>query len=184
VAIVGAGPAGLAAALTLADANVDFVLLDRQAEGTDTSRACVVHARTLEVLDELDVARELHKHGILVPRFTVREGARTLATVPFNDLPSAYPYALMVPQDITEAVLLDRLHESGADAHRPYQVTGIAPDDTGVTVTFTHRDGTPGTIRASYVIGADGMHSTIREQASIGFTGEPTPSPSSSPTSG
>jgi 2-polyprenyl-6-methoxyphenol hydroxylase-like FAD-dependent oxidoreductase len=175
VAIVGAGPAGLAAALTLADADVDFVLLDRQAEGANTSRACVVHARTLEVLDELGVAKDLHERGIVVPRFTVREGARTLATVPFDGLPSAYPYALMVPQDVTEAVLLDRLHESGADAHRPYQVTGIAPDDTGVTVTYTHRDGTPGTIRASYVIGADGMHSTIREQAGIGFTGDTYP---------
>src|SRR5262245_49231408 len=45
VVIVGAGPAGLAAAITLADAGVDFVLLDRQAEGANTSRACVVHAR-------------------------------------------------------------------------------------------------------------------------------------------
>jgi len=172
VAIVGAGPTGLAAAITLVDADVEFVLLDRHAEGANTSRACVVHARTLEVLDELGVAKELHERGIVVPRFTVREGARILATVPFDDLPSAYPYALMVPQDITEAVLLGRLRESGADAHRPYQVTGIAPDDTGVTLTFTPPDGTPGTIRASYVIGADGMYSTIREQAGIGFTGD------------
>jgi 2-polyprenyl-6-methoxyphenol hydroxylase-like FAD-dependent oxidoreductase len=175
VAIVGAGPAGLAAAITLAAADIDFVLLERRDEGANTSRACVVHARTLEVLDELGVAKDLHECGIVVPRFTVREGARTLATVSFDDLPSAYPYALMVPQDVTEAVLLDRLHESGADAHRPYQVTGIAPDNTGVTVTFTHRDGAPGTIRASYVIGADGMHSTIREQAGIGFTGDTYP---------
>ncbi|MFJ7592663.1 FAD-dependent oxidoreductase [Streptomyces sp. NPDC097617] len=54
VAIVGAGPTGLALAVTLARAGVDFVLLDRQAEGANTSRAAVVHARTLEVLDELD----------------------------------------------------------------------------------------------------------------------------------
>lgn len=54
VAVVGAGPTGLALAVTLARAGIDFVLLDRQAEGANTSRAAVVHARTLEVLDELD----------------------------------------------------------------------------------------------------------------------------------
>ncbi|WP_327414357.1 FAD-dependent oxidoreductase [Streptomyces sp. NBC_01233] len=54
VAVVGAGPTGLALAVTLAEAGIDFVLLDRQAEGANTSRTAVVHARTLEVLDELD----------------------------------------------------------------------------------------------------------------------------------
>ena len=53
VVIVGAGPTGLALAATLAAAGVEFVILDRQAEGANTSRAAVVHARTLEVLDEL-----------------------------------------------------------------------------------------------------------------------------------
>ncbi len=51
VAIVGAGPTGLALAVTLASAGVDFVILDRLAEGVNTSRAAVVHARTLEVLE-------------------------------------------------------------------------------------------------------------------------------------
>src|SRR5688572_30493989 len=53
VAIVGAGPTGLALAVTLASAGVDFVVLDRLAEGANTSRAAVVHARTLEVMAEL-----------------------------------------------------------------------------------------------------------------------------------
>ena len=56
VAIVGAGPTGLALAVTLASAGIDFVLVDRLAEGANTSRAAVVHARTLEVLDELGAA--------------------------------------------------------------------------------------------------------------------------------
>jgi 2-polyprenyl-6-methoxyphenol hydroxylase-like FAD-dependent oxidoreductase len=59
VVIVGAGPTGLALAVTLASAGVDFVVVDRLAEGANTSRAAVVHARTLEVLDELGAAEEL-----------------------------------------------------------------------------------------------------------------------------
>ncbi len=166
VVIAGAGPAGLAAAIALAEAGVDHVLLDRQAEGANTSRACVIHARTLEVLAELGVTELLKELGVVVPTFTVRDGAAVLARVPFGGLPTAYPYTLMVPQDVTEAVLLARLREAGGEVHRPYEVTAVAGDDTGVTVTAgTH------TIRARYVIGADGMHSVVREQAGIGFTG-------------
>ncbi|MFC9432840.1 FAD-dependent monooxygenase [Nocardia sp. NPDC057030] len=171
VVIVGAGPAGLTAAITLADAGVDFVLLDRLAEGANTSRAAVVHARTLEVLHELGIAAELIAKGLVVPRFTVHDGARTLATIRFDNLPTRYPYTLMVPQDITEAVLLARLREAGGDVRRPYQVTRVADENNGVTVEYTDATGTAGTLRADYVIGADGMHSVVRAQAGIGFTG-------------
>ncbi|MCY0927200.1 FAD-dependent monooxygenase [Streptomyces sp. H27-H1] len=171
VAIVGAGPTGLALALTIAGAGIDFVLLDRQAEGANTSRAAVVHARTLEVLDELDPATgaELVRRGTTVTRFRIRDGARPLAAVRFDGLPTAHPYALMVPQDQTEAVLLDRLRALGGDVHRPYEVTAVTQDGTGVTLTTA----TGETLRAAYAVGADGMHSTVREAAGIGFTGSP-----------
>ncbi|MGW0248185.1 FAD-dependent monooxygenase [Nocardia goodfellowii] len=171
IAIVGAGPAGLTAAITLADAGIDFVLLDRLAEGANTSRAAVVHARTLEVLAELGLDTELIARGIQVPIFRVHDGARTLAKIQFGGLPTAYPYTLMVPQDTTEEVLLARLHRAGGQVHRPYQVTRITDENDGVTIEYTDAVGVAGTIRADYVVGADGMHSVVRDQAGIGFTG-------------
>ncbi|MEV0250309.1 FAD-dependent monooxygenase [Nocardia sp. NPDC050712] len=171
VVIVGAGPAGLTAAITLAGAGVDFLLLDRLAEGANTSRAAVVHARTLEVLEELGLAEDLIGRGIVVPTFRVHDGARSLARIEFGGLPTAYPYTLMVPQDTTEQVLLDRLHKLGGQVRRPYQVTRVADENAGVTVEYTDDSGATGTIRADYVIGTDGMHSVVREQAGIGFTG-------------
>ncbi|WP_280261027.1 FAD-dependent monooxygenase [Nocardia abscessus] len=171
VVIVGAGPAGLTAAITLADAGVDFVLLDRLSEGANTSRAAVVHARTLEVLEELGIAEELVASGDVVARFTVHDGGRTLAAIDFDDLPTRYPYTLMTPQDTTEAVLLKRLRKAGGDVHRPYTVSRVAEQNDGVTVEYTDAAGTPGSIRADYLIGTDGMHSVVREQAGIGFTG-------------
>ncbi|WP_194833852.1 FAD-dependent monooxygenase [Nocardia sp. XZ_19_369] len=175
VLIVGAGPAGLTAAITLADAGVDFVLLDRLAEGANTSRAAVVHARTLEMLHELGIAEELIAKGIVVPRFTVHDGARTLATIRFDGLPTPYPYTLMTPQDTTEAVLLARLRKAGGEVRRPYQVTSLVNEKDGVTVEYTDGDGAAGTLRADYVIGADGMHSVVREQAGIEFAGDTYP---------
>ena len=103
VAIVGAGPTGLALAVTLATAGIEFVIVDRLAEGANTSRAAVVHARTLEVLNEFGAADALIARGDQVTRFAVRDGSRRLLTVPFDGLPTPYPYTLMVPQCETEA---------------------------------------------------------------------------------
>ncbi|MET8583527.1 FAD-dependent monooxygenase [Streptomyces collinus] len=167
VAIVGAGPAGLALAVTLADAGIDFVILDKLAEGANTSRAAVVHARTLEVLDELGASRDLIALGVPVTRFAVRDGTRRLLTVPFEKLPTPHPYTLMVPQYQTENVLLARLRALGGDVHRPHEVTSVVQDEDGVTLTTS----TGQTLRAGYAVGTDGMHSTVREAAGIGFTG-------------
>ncbi|MFD5176234.1 FAD-dependent monooxygenase [Nocardia sp. NPDC058379] len=175
VVIVGAGPAGLTAAIVLAEAGVDHVLLDRLSEGANTSRAAVVHARTLEVLDELGIAKELLARGIQVPTFKVHDGPKTLATIEFGDLPTAYPYTLMIPQDVTEQVLLDRLHALGGTVHRPVTVARVADENGHVTVEYRTADDTTGTITADYVIGADGMHSAVRDQAGIGFTGDTYP---------
>ncbi|WP_329416526.1 FAD-dependent monooxygenase [Streptomyces sp. NBC_00704] len=167
VAIVGAGPTGLALAVTLALAGADFVLLDQQEEGANTSRAAVVHARTLEVLDELGASGDLIGRGLKLTRFAVRDGARRLLTVPFEQLPTPHPYTLMVPQYETEAVLLARLRALGGDVHRPHRVASVVQDEDGVTLTTS----TGQTLRASYVVGADGMHSMVREASGIGFSG-------------
>ncbi len=172
VVIVGAGPTGLALAATLAKSGVDFVLLDKLSEGANTSRAAVVHARTLEVLETLDVTDRLRAEGLVVPKFTVRDRDRALLTIRFDRLPTRYPYTLMIPQDRTEAILLGRLSELGGQVHRPYTLTDLRQDGTGAVVTVkADGNGPPQTIQARYVIGADGMHSTVRERAGIGFVG-------------
>lgn len=167
VAIVGAGPTGLALASTLASAGIDFVVVDRLAEGANTSRAAVVHARTLEILEKLGASEALTARGIPVTHFAVRDGSRRLLTLAFDRLPTAYPYALMVPQCDTEAVLLARLRALGHDVHRPYEVSTVAQDDDGVTLTMRSGE----TLRARYAVGADGMHSAVREASGIGFSG-------------
>jgi 2-polyprenyl-6-methoxyphenol hydroxylase-like FAD-dependent oxidoreductase len=81
VAIVGAGPTGLALGVTLASAGIDFVIVDRLAAGANTSRAAVVHARTLEVLDDLGASSELIARGLRINRFAVRDTSRRLGSL-------------------------------------------------------------------------------------------------------
>ncbi len=61
---MGAGPSGLTLAASLVKRGIATTVVDRQAAGANTSRAAVVNARTLEVLEGLDVARRLVKEGI------------------------------------------------------------------------------------------------------------------------
>jgi 2-polyprenyl-6-methoxyphenol hydroxylase-like FAD-dependent oxidoreductase len=167
VLIVGAGPSGLTLAASLVKKGVATTVVDRQPAGANTSRAAVVNARTLEVLEDLDVARRLVKEGIQAPGFSIRDRARTLIPIDFSELPTDYPYSLMVPQSTTEKLLLDRLVELGGSVIRPKTLSSITQDADGVTATFDDGD----VIRARYAVGADGIHSTVREQAGIGFEG-------------
>ncbi|ORW31067.1 pentachlorophenol monooxygenase [Mycobacterium paraense] len=167
VLVVGAGPTGLALGASLIARGMRAVLVDRLAEGQNTTRAAAVNARTLEVLEDLDVAPRMVKAGLIAPRFTIRQGRRVLMPVDFSELPTKHPYTLMLSQADTERLLLERLRELGGAVIRPKALSRLAQDADGVTATFDDGE----TIRARYVVGADGMHSTVREHAGIGFSG-------------
>jgi len=168
VLIVGAGPVGLTLAAALKARGIDAALVDKAAEGASTSRAAVIHARTLEALHGIDVSDELVRRGIIVPRFTVRDRDRALLTIEFDGLPSRHAYTLMLPQDVTEEVLTSRLNDLGGTVHRGYELARLDQGAADVTATMLGGE----TVRASYVVGADGMHSAVRGQTGIGFAGD------------
>ena len=167
VLVVGAGPTGLTLVNALVGDGVRVTLVDRQTAGTNTSRAAAVNARTLEVLEKVDVSRRLVKEGVIAPRFTVRQGSRILMPIDFTGLPTDYPYTLMISQARTEALLAERLTELGGEVMRPMELVRLEQDRHGVTAAFAGGD----TIRARYVVGCDGGYSTVRTQAEIGFAG-------------
>ncbi|WP_202876718.1 FAD-dependent oxidoreductase [Kytococcus schroeteri] len=172
VVVVGAGPVGMATALRLRQSGVEVLVVDRQAEGDNSSRAAVVHAATLEALKGLGVTQRLLERGIRAPRFSIRDGGRVLLPLDFRLLPSSYAFALMVSQADTERVLADRLREEGVEVWRPVEVAAVA--DGARTATVSVRDlraGRQALLRARYVVGADGMGSLVRRSAGIDFPG-------------
>lgn len=174
VLIVGAGPTGLALALTLQRAGVDYVLIDKLAKGQQTSRAAVIHAHTLEMLAETGVSDTLAANGLRLTKFSLRDRDQLLVRLSFDRLPSPFRHLLMIPQDVTEAVLAARLEELGGQVHREVPAIEIEPQPGNVKV-WIEEDGVRRAVDAKFVVGADGMHSKVRACAGIDFEGGSNP---------
>ncbi len=170
VLIVGAGPTGTTLAIALQQAGVDHLLIDKLEEGQNTSRAAVIHAHTLEMLEELGVSGELAARGLKLANFVIRDRNRPLVQLRFDQLPSEYRYLLMLPQNETEKVLADRLAELGGSIQRGVTAKAATQDADGAKVTLQSSKGET-TIKARYVVGGDGMHSIVRKAAEIEFEG-------------
>jgi len=168
VIIVGAGPTGLTTGIALLRGGVSPLILDQLPERQNTSRAAVVHAHTLEKLEPLGVTNELLDLGLRIERFSIRDRDRVLMPINFSRLDTKYPYVLMLPQVSTEEVLIKRYRELGGRIIRPVKCTSVNQDTKAVQVLI--EDGRR--FRASYLVGADGMHSMVREQTGISFRGK------------
>lgn len=185
VLIVGAGPVGLAAAVTLRRRGVNVRIVDAAPHGSSTSRAAVIHARTLEVLDTIGMAAPLVDEGVIVPDFTVRDGARTLVRLDFRGLRTPYPFTLMLSQARTEELLHAALGELGTEVEREVEFdtfarraeAAAAPASApaavadGEVAVLRHADGTREQVAALFVIGADGSRSRVRQGRGIPFDG-------------
>jgi 2-polyprenyl-6-methoxyphenol hydroxylase-like FAD-dependent oxidoreductase len=125
----------------------------------------------MEVLEPLGVTRDLLSQGIKVPIFRVRDRDRTLITVDFSEIESSYPFTLMCPQDRVERCLLNQLEERGAHVVRPCQLISCEASTWHVDVRV-ESEGATKAIEAQWLIGCDGMHSTVREQSGVAFSGE------------
>lgn len=164
VAIVGAGPVGLVAALELIQRGIDTVVLERRGEPATRSRSIGVHPPALEILDRLGCGTALVESGLRIADGEVRFEGAVLGGLSFREASARHPYVLSVPQQVTERVLRARLTELAPDALLPAcEVTGAAQTGTGVRLETTG-----GPVAAAWAIGADGSHSAMRERG--GFT--------------
>ncbi|AVR96148.1 FAD-dependent monooxygenase [Pseudoduganella armeniaca] len=171
ILIAGAGPAGMALRLALARLGVAAVQVDKHAAGLNTSRAAVLHARTLEVLEPLGVVPDLLAHGLKVQDFRIRAGSDVLLHIGFDAIPSAYPFALLCPQNRTEAILQSRLDAGALAITRPARLVSAAATPDGIAAGLALPDGATQTVHARWLVGCDGAHSAVRNLAGIAFEG-------------
>lgn len=174
VLIVGAGPSGLVLALYLARLGVRFRIIDKAAEAGSTSRALVVHARTLEYYRQLDVAQRVISAAQKFVAVNLWVGGKRRARLQFGDIGasmSRYPYSLIFPQDEHERVLIEALRERGVEVQRGFELIELAARDDAMLCTIRRADGSIEQCRAAYVAGCDGAHSTVREKMSVALPG-------------
>lgn len=167
VLVVGAGPTGLLLAGDLAAAGVGCVVAERRDEESNLSRAFAVHARTLEQLDARGLADDLIATGTVVRRLRLFGAVELDLSV----LPGRFPCVLVTPQYHTERLLEARARAYGAELRTGTEVIALRQDPAGVDVTVRDRRGRTRRIRARYVVGADGAHSTVRRELGLGFPG-------------
>ena len=162
VIVVGAGPVGLVAGCELARRGVGVRVIDKLAQPTDQSRAIAVHARSLDMFDRMGIVNELVGTGIKAIAMQMYAGGRKLFRVPFGEVDSAFPFTLTTAQTETERVLGEHLQSLGVTVERGAELIALSQDDDGVHLTL-QKGGSTERVSTSWVIGADGAHSTVRK---------------------
>ncbi len=172
VLIVGAGPTGLLLAGELRRFGVAARLVEKLAAPSPLSRAIAVHARTLEVLEELGVAEPLLQAGVRYRRARLFAGGPDpIVEASFDELDTAYPFALGVPQDVTERLLTELLAARGGSVERGVELTELTQDERGCRATLSSGE----VVECGWVVGCDGAHSKVRKALGLTFAGDTNP---------
>ncbi len=148
-------------------------LIDRQPDRVHESRALAIQPRTLEVLASLGITPTLLDHGQQAVQLRLHLPRRVVSLRLF-DLglaDTAYPFLLFLSQAETERILGDHLAERGVIVERGTELVELTPTGEHVTCRLRHPDSRHETLGARYLVGCDGAHSTVRQQAGIRFAG-------------
>ena len=175
IVIVGAGPTGLLLACQLAMRNIDFRIIDKTDDHTTQSRAIVIHARSLEILQQMGLAEEAIEQGKIAKAANLIINGKRKLRFPLGNIASNltdFPFLLMLEQSRTEALLLQFLKDRGKYVERNIELLEFFQDDNRVSIVIKNKNGEKEIVETRWLIGADGAHSKVREQLGIPFPGK------------
>jgi 2-polyprenyl-6-methoxyphenol hydroxylase-like FAD-dependent oxidoreductase len=178
VLVVGAGPVGLFAALSLAERGIAVEVIDKEWHGSAHSYALALHPGTLRMLDEVGAADELLATGHRVERVAFYEGDTRAGALEISELGAPHPFVLVVPQSALERALEKALKQRKVKVFWNHQCLAMSQDGSGVSARVARMEkysmGYPVAhtewmvakeydVRSRFLIGADGYHSSTRK---------------------
>lgn len=165
VIIVGAGPTGLSLAAQLIRYDIDFIIFDSKAGVTDLSKAMVVHARSLEIYDQLDLAQTAVTNGEILQKANLMHDGKVAAHLDFSSFGrqlSPFPFALVFEQSKNERLLDEYLQQHDREVRWQTELQSLTQDANGAKAIVQHINGETQTISAKYLVGCDGASSPTR----------------------
>ena len=174
VLIVGAGPTGLALACQLIRHGVDFVVIDKKETTTPYSKAIGVQARTLEIYEQIGLAKPLIDAGNIVERVRMFAGGKVRGEADFKEIGegmSPYPFVLIVEQGAHEKLLYEHIRSNGCDIGWRTEMVSFSQDEAGVNATIRRPDRSEDTVEAKYLVACDGAKSIVRHGLGLECSG-------------
>ncbi|MDQ5847362.1 MAG: FAD-dependent monooxygenase [Pseudomonadota bacterium] len=170
VIVAGAGPVGLATALSLAHQGVPVQVIEAEPGLTVDQRAGTFHPPTLEMLAPFGVTDDMHRIGLKVPRWQIRD--RKQGVIAEWDIGliadlTPYPYRFHLEQHRLTPILFHKLHGFSSATVR-FSTGFVGATQTGDEVLVQT---TAGPLRASWLIGCDGGRSAVRKALGVEFEG-------------
>lgn len=170
VLIVGAGPVGLFLANECARRSLRYRIVEIHASQSEHSKALAIMPRTMEIFDMAGLAQPFAAAANRTTAASVFAHGRRLARLAFEPEGTPYPYVAMVPQNVTEKLLVQALQHRGGRLEYGTTLTGAVQDTDAVSATL-ECEGVKHEIRARYLVGCDGAHSTVRHLLDLPFDG-------------
>lgn len=174
VIIVGAGPTGLSLACQLIRYGIDFVIVEKNESVTPFSKALGVHARTLEIYEQLDVAQTAIARGAIASKVRFLAGGEIRGEVDLSNIGkglSPYPYMLVLEQSKNEQLLYEYVQSHGKDVRWQTELESFSQTEAGVTAQVRNGAGESQIIEGKYLVGCDGAKSHVRQALGLSFEG-------------
>jgi 2-polyprenyl-6-methoxyphenol hydroxylase-like FAD-dependent oxidoreductase len=174
VLVAGAGPTGLMLALWLARLGVRLRIVDKTEEPGTTSRALVVHARTLEFFQQLGIAEAAIERGRRFAGMRLWAHGQCRGRIALGDIGkglSPFPFMLILPQDEEERLLIETLRALGVEVERRTELESFEDKGEKVVARLRLPDGGEQACACAYLAGCDGPHSTVRHALNVDFPG-------------
>jgi 2-polyprenyl-6-methoxyphenol hydroxylase-like FAD-dependent oxidoreductase len=171
--IAGAGPTGLTLAIDLLRRGITCRLIEGAETPFTGSRGKGIQPRTLEIFDDLGIIEPILDAGGLYPRLRIHLGplsmrAGSLGSSKPPGASTPYPNLWMLEQSRTEAILRERLHALGGRVEFNTAIVTFRQDEDRIEAALS----TGQTIRADFLVGCDGGHSTVRKTLGLRLEGE------------